>query len=768
MSCETSSIRCVIADDGQTILQLLKSNESQRGGYISSRAVLRTAVSVASLVAASAAVAQEGVQLPTIDVSGDQGGGYQATQQTITRLPTPLRDTPQTVNVVTQQVIQDQRANTMEEALRNVPGITFSAGEGGQQGDSPFINGQSARNDIFRDGIRDPGWYTRDLFPVERVEVYKGPAAFAFGRGATGGAINNVSKIANGSTFAETTATGSTAGGFRVDGDAAGKVGNVAGRVVVMAQDLDTAARDNVWTKRWGVAPSFVMDITDSTKATLAYIYQGEESVPDYGVPWRPAATTNAATGARSGGYNGDGSAVTPVQVPRSNWYGFTNGDLKDLVQTNTHIVTGKLEHRFNEAFTLTNATRYVAVDRMARPTAPRTLNTATGSSTIPAGYPEDQMTIGRQHFQTDTDNTLLTNQTDLLAKFNTFGLKHTVSAGMELSRETRWQQRANLCYQAASSGSPVCRTSLWTPDPSAPDGTFTGFGVPNETTQNTVALYASDQIKLNQYFELLGALRYDSFKTDYESGATQLSRTDNLLSWRAGAVYHPIPIASIYVTYGNSYNPSAEYGTLSTSGTNSLLLDPEKTVLLEAGVKIDVLNERLSLTGSVFRSEKTNMRVPVDPLSTAVYALDGKARIDGIELGVTGKVTDKWNVLIGYSHLKSEIVETTQLDRLGNEVPNTPPNNFTFWSTYDVTAEWTVGGGAFYQDNAYANDTNTLYVPSYWRFDAMTSYKINSKMTLQLNIYNLTDEYYYAQYYGGHAVPAAGRYASLSLRTRW
>ena len=729
---------------------------------------MRTAVSIASLMAASAATAQESLQLPTIDVSGEQAGGYQATQSTITRLPTPLRDTPQTINVVTQQVIQEQRATTMEEALRNVPGITFSAGEGGTQGDAPIINGQSARGDIFRDGIRDPGWYTRDLFPVERVEVYKGPSSFAFGRGATGGAINNVSKLANGSSFAETTVTGSSAGGFRVDGDAAGKVGNIAGRVVVMAQDLDTAARDNIWTKRWGVAPSFTMDITDSTKATLAYIYQGEESVPDYGVPWRPTPTTNAVTGARTGGYNGDGSAVTPVNVPRSNWYGFATGDLKDLLQTNTHIVTGKLEHRFNDAFTLTNATRYIAVDRMARPTAPRTLNTATGSATIPAGYPESLMTIGRQHFQTETDNSFLTNQTDLLAKFDTFGLKHTVSAGVELSRETRWQQRANLCFQAASSGTPVCRTSLWIPDPGAPDGTFSGYAVPNQTTQNTVAFYASDQIKINQYFDLLGALRYDTFKTDYASGATNLSRTDNLLSWRVGGVYHPVSNASIYITHGNSFNPSAEFGSLSETGTNSVLLDPEKSVTTEAGVKVDVLRERLSLTGSVFRNDKTNMRVPVDPLSTTIYALQGEARIEGVELGVVGKLTDQWNVMLGYSHLRSEIRNTTQRDRLGNQVPNTPPNSFSLWTTYDVTPEWTVGGGAFYQDKTYANDVNTEYVPSYWRVDLMTSYKIHPKMVLQLNIYNLTDEFYYGQYYAGHAVPAAGRYAMLSLRTRW
>ena len=735
-----------------------------------SRAGFLTTVSLASLMGATAASGQDsGLQLPTIDVTGDQSGGYQATEQTITRLPTRLIDTPQTVNVVPQQVIQDQRANTMEDALRNIPGITFSAGEGGQQGDAPFIRGQTARGDIFRDGIRDPGWYTRDLFAVDRVEVFKGPSAFAFGRGATGGAINNASKLPTGETYSEATATGSSAGGYRVDADASGKQGNLAGRVAAVFQDYDTASRDNVYTKRWGVAPSVTADVTDRDKVTLSYIYQGEESVPDYGHPWLPAATTNAATGARTGGYNGDGSAVTPVPVSRSNFYGFTNGDLRDLVQTDTHILTAKIEHKFSNDVTLSNATRYIAVDRMARPTAPRTLNTAAGSATIPAGYPVDQMTIGRQHFQTDTDNTLLLNQTDLVAKFETYGLKHTLATGMELSRETRNQSRANLCSPTTSGTAPVCRTSLSSPDPDASAGAAYSYS-DNSTVQKTVALYGSDQIKLNRYFELLAAFRYDIFASDYVSAGVPLSRSDNLLSYRFGGVYHPIENASIYVAYGNSYNPSAELGTLSSSPTNaaSTLLDPEKNVTYEAGAKIDVLGGKLSLTGAIFRTDKTNMRIPNDPTTNTMLVLEGLARVDGIELGIAGKITDKWNVTLGYSYLDSEYVETSQLDRKGNQLPNTPPHNFTLWSTYDVTGDLTVGGGAFYQDKAFANDTNTLYVPSYWRFDAMASYKLTPKATLQLNIYNLTDEFYYAQYYGGHAVPAAGRYATLSLKTRW
>ncbi len=773
MSHVASSIEADPFSHRGCVPQVLQSADGAIRVQISSRARLHTAVSLASLMAASTAVAQDGgLQLPTIDVSGAQGGGYQATQQSITRLPVPLLDTPQNVNVVIQQVIRDQRAVSMEDALRNIPGITFSAGEGGQQGDAPFIRGQAARGDIFRDGMRDPGWYTRDLFNIDRVEVYKGPSAFAFGRGATGGAINNVSKTANGATFAETTATGSSAGGYRVDADASGKTGRIAGRVAALYQDLDTADRDNVWTKRWGIAPSITVDIMERTKASLNYVYQGEESIPDYGHPWRPAPNANVSTGAVTGGYNGNGSAVTPVQVPRSNWYGFTSGALRDLVQTDTHIVTAKLEHEFSDALKLSNATRYLWVGRMARPTAPRTLNTAAGSSTIPAGYPEDQMTIGRQHFETSTDNQMIANQTDLVAKFNTGTFSHTLVGGVEVAHEDRSQSRWNLCYPATGgstpAGAPVCRTSLWSPDAGASSGSYFVQNAPNRTKQDTIAVYASDQVKLNRYFEVLGAARFDKFRTDYTSGTTNLSASDDLFSWRLGTVYHPVPNASLWTAYGVSYNPSAELGTLSSG---NMSLDPEKNDTLEGGVKWDTMGGRLSLSATVYQTYKLNMRVANDPSlpnAQQVQVLDGKARVSGLELGALGQLTDKWNVTAGYAYTDSEIESSTNAAERGKQLPNTPPHAFTLWSTYDITRAWTVGGGAYYASDDYANTTNTQYVQAYWRFDAMTSYKVTEKVTLQLNIYNLTDEFYYAQYYGGHAVPAAGRYATLSLRAAW
>lgn len=746
-------------------------------------ALLGTAVSLASLMAAAAASAQEsGVALPTIDVNAGNDSGYQATQQSITRLQTPLLDTPQTVNVVPQQVIKDQRVSTMEEALRNVVGITFSAGEGGQQGDSPIIRGFAARGDIFRDGFRDPGWYTRDLFSIDRVEVYKGPSAFAFGRGSTGGAINNASKLPTGNTFVEGTVSGTTGPGIRADLDTGGKVGNVSGRIAATAQNIDTPTRDNVYTKRWGVAPSASLQLDDATKATLSYVYQGEEGSQDYGQPYLPQPAYSSSTGALTNpGYNGNGSAVTPVPVSRKLWYGIDNGPFRDLTTTETHIVTALIERQLGDRFKVTNGTRFISNVRDSTVTAPRSLGNAantvfangTSGGIASAGYPVDLMTIGRERRNRVTDASYLVNQTDLTGKFETGMLKHTFATGVEFSRETRDQTRIDLCSQTVA----ACRTSLINPGLNTVATDRYDITAPNHTTSDNVALYISDQIKITRFFELLISLRNDRFSTNYvDEAATganrELSRTDNMFSQRYGIVFHPVSNASIYFAYGNSYNPSAELGTLSSSVNNSasVTLAPEKNISYELGAKYDAMGGKVTLSGAVFRIEKTNLRIPNDPSAPTAQqflVLDGLARVEGIELGLSGRLTDAWQITAGYSYLKSEIAETTNLAELGRRLPNTPEHNFTLWSTYDLTSRFTVGGGAVYQSMAYVNTTNTAYVPEYWRFDAMASFKVDKYSTIQLNIYNIADEHYYAQYYGGHAVPASGRWAMLSWRVR-
>lgn len=740
---------------------------------------------LASVMLATNAIAQEA--LPTIDVqetaNNGGAGGYQASAPQVSRIPTPLLNTPQTVNVVTQQVLQEQRLTSMEDALRTVPGITFAAGEGGNQGDTPIIRGFAARGDIFRDGIRDPGWYTRDLFNVDRVEVYKGPSAFAFGRGSTGGAINLVTKLPTGIPYIEGFVTGTTAGGYRTELDASGKKDNVSGRIAAMYQDMPTPDRDNVGVKRWGVAPSIKVDLNPETRAIVSYIYQGEESVPDYGVPYLPAPVRNSSGTLTNGGYFGNGQATPPIPVPRSNWYGVKNGPLADVVRTDTHIGTVKIERDLAPDLKISNATRYVSNDRFAINTAPRSLLQADNATAVTPGYPVDQMTIGRQHFQIETNNTLLTNQTDIGGKFYTGSLLHTFSAGFEATRETRYQQRArgvgpsgsasNLCDPAQL----ACRTSAYYPVDTSFGGFFGGWNTSLSTETTTIAAYAFDQIKINEYFEVLGSIRQDHYRAEFgdPGNATpanrNLSRTDDMTSWRVGGVFHPTKNSSVYTAYGTSFNPSAEFGVLSSAVNNaaSPLLDPEKNTTIEVGAKADFLNNKLSVTGAIFRIEKTNLRISSAPAdTTAALVLDGLARVDGIELGIAGALTDKWQVFAGYSYLQSEIVRTRNLAELGRELPGTPHNNFNLWTSYAVTPDLTIGGGVQYQDDAFANTTNTTYVPSFWKFDAMAAYKVTRNSTLQLNVYNIGDAMYYAQYYAGHAVPASGRYASLTYRIRF
>src|SRR5215475_1686231 len=434
---------------------------------------------------------------------------YQVSNPGIARLPVPFLNMPQTVNVIPQAIIQEQSVSTIEEALRYIPGITFSAGEGGQQGDGPIIRGFVARGDLFRDGIRDPGWYVRDAFSIDRVEVYKGPSAFAFGRGATGGAINYVTRLPTGAQYIESTSTVSTPKGYREVIDASGKKDNISGRVAALFQDVNTPTRDEIWTKRWGVAPSMVYDFEQGTKATLYYVYQGEEGVPDYGFTFLPQPSFNPQTGAMiSPGYFGGGKPTPPLPIPRSNFLGIPVGQVGDITETETHIGTFKIEHEYDKDLKVANATRYIDNDRFSRPTAPRNVglanNTFPGATgwrppAFPFNYPVDQLTYGRERRERETDNTYLVNQTDLVGKFKTGSLEHQVATGLEASRETRHQDRRDICDPANI----ACRTNAYYPDPNgSPTGGATVVFKPIDTWASNYAAYVSDQLKVNKNLE--------------------------------------------------------------------------------------------------------------------------------------------------------------------------------------------------------------------------------------------------------------------------
>ncbi|WP_164738561.1 TonB-dependent receptor [Aquabacter cavernae] len=743
---------------------------------------LQLGMGVASAMVGVPAYAQQAastseLELPTVQVQ-DNTGGFVATTTGVARLPVPIFDMPQQVNVVTEKVLQQQNDTTLEQALRNVSGITFSAGEGGNQGDAPIIRGFSARGDIFRDGIRDTGWYTRDMFNIEAVEVFMGPSSFAFGRGSTGGVINMVSKLPKDATFVEGDVTGYSQGGWRATLDANAKVNdNLFGRINLMGQNVDTADRNNVNSERWGIAPSVTFNLNDKTTVTASYYYQHESGVPDYGVPYLPSpslSTSAANFGQPTGGYYGNGQATAPVPVPRSNWYGVTNGPFADQVTTDTNMATLYIEHELNDFVTLSNGTRYTANDRNVIVTAPRSLGTASNNTTVPSLYPVQSMTIGMQRFNTITDNTQLSNITDMVAKFETGIFKHTLNAGMELTKETRDQQRTNLCSPTAAQ----CRTSLWAPSNYSPNLGVGGFANYAPTSNNTdmtdVAFYGGNQIAIGDHWQVMGGFRWDMADTTYQSVAangavTTLDNSESLFNYRFGVVYSPIQTVNLYVTYGTSSNPSSEYGVLDTG---TVTLAPESNNTWEAGVKAEVLDGRVVLTGAVFQTTKTNTRVPTDPVAgLPPQVLGGEQRVRGISLGAGGALTEQWDLTLSYTYMQTDVLSVgpaptlANLATVGKELPNAPPNSFSMWTSYDITPQLTIAGGATFNDDTFANVQNTVYVPSYWNFDAMASYQFTKNFQVQLNVYNLTNELYYAQYYGGHAVPAAGRYATLTAR---
>ncbi|MBF5042958.1 TonB-dependent siderophore receptor [Aggregicoccus sp. 17bor-14] len=693
---------------------------------------------------------EDQLALPTVRVEEERDPGYNPPTSNLKRLPKPLVDTPQTVTVVPEKVMEQQVATTLADALRNVSGITVAAGEGGRQGDAFVLRGFSAQTDTTRDGVRDLGWFTRDTFNVQNVEVFFGPSAVLFGRGSTGGAVNLATKRPLTESFQELKLIGGTAPMGRVEADVNEALSEkLQLRLNAMGQLDNVAGRDVTDRNRAGVAPSVHVKLGDKTALDVDYLWQHEDGVPDYGQPYLNGRPLSISLG-----------------VPRDTFYGLE----ADQTLVNAHIATGTLEHRFSEHLRLSNTLRYGHVNRFSRPTSPRFATPVPAAPTV----------LGRQRYETSTDNTNLINQTDLRAELATGPAKHTLNFGVELARETRDQYRDDLRVAGAPGfNSPA---DLYSPDPSETPGPMSRFfRTTNDTLQRSAGVYASDQVALTKYLELLGSLRLDTFDTLYvatnvatNGAATDLylPAKDTFLNWRAGLVLHPLEATSLYAMYGTSKNPSAEAGTLTN---DTVSLEPEDNHTYEVGAKADLLEERLSLSAAVFRIEKTNARVAnAEPPPAPPTILGGENRVQGFNVGIAGQPVRWLNVLANYTFMDAEVLSNPNPadPSIGARLPQTPKHSLSLWSTVNPVKGLSLGGGAVYQDVTAVNvptvaSPSINYVPNFWRFDAVAIYAWRNT-ELQLNLNNLTNTLYYAQYYAGHAVPADGRSATLSARVRF
>ena len=645
----------------------------------------------------------------------------------------PLLDTPQTVTVISKEVIEEQGATTLRDVLRNVPGLTITAGEGGNPaGDNLTLRGFSARNDIFVDGVRDISPQSRDPFNLEQVDVVKGPGSAYTGRGSTGGSINLINKTPGIRRTIAGTLDFGTDSTRRATADVNLPIGDsVAFRLNLLAHHSGVAGRDVVEFDRWGVAPSLTLGLGKPTRLTISYYKLKQDNLSDYGIPWVPV-TNNVLVAHRD----------RPAPVPRNTFYGLRSRDYERL---NSDLVTVKFEKDFNDGLSLRNQFRFANSSRDSIATPPRF---ASNNSTA----------INREMRSWLTEDKIWDNQTDFIAHFSTGKIEHALVTGFDIAREgnTRVTRTAGNML-----------TTLLNPNP---DDVFTGpitvSPIVGDVTANSQALYLFDTAKLSSKWELNGGLRWDRFDADgISTTGTPVSRVDRMLSTRAGVVFKPLPQGAVYASYGTSLNPSLEGLSYNTANT---VIDPEKTYTLEAGSKWDFFSGRVLLSGAVFRIEKLNARTPGVLPGDPPQVLEGKQRVEGAELSIEGSITPAWRVLAGYTFLDSTTVESNNPGEIGKELVNTPPNSFNVWSTYTLPNGFHFGGGARFVDRRFGNTINTRSVEAYWTFDAVASYPISKHIDLKLNLYNLTDKFYFDRIGGGHIVPGPGRAAMLGTSFRF
>ena len=559
----------------------------------------------------------------TILVKGQPDQGYKADLPAMSKLTEPVIDTPQVIDAIPRQVIDDRAATSLSDVFRNSSGIAMGAGESSWQGTNLTLRGFNARNDLYLDGMRDFGSYTRDPFDLEEVEVLQGPSSILFGRGSTGGVVNQVSKQPVLDGFVRGELAGGTdalaRGTIDLDMPLSTLGQGMAFRLNAMADRQDVTGRDQVRFRRYGFAPSIAFGLGTSDRLVLSLLHQQEDDVPDYGLPYLRGA---------------------PAPVSRRNYYGFTS----DFLHTTADVATAKYEHDFAPGIMLRDQIRYATYGRDWRDMEPQVVTTGVTATTSLSAIRVNRALQGGR-----SQDTFLQNQMDLLATFHTGGIEHDLAAGWEIGPESSRPSYDN--------GLAVPATSLLSPDEDQPFAGTESTRVRVHTTAFTVGAYLIDTLKFGPHWELSGGARWDRFDSRYvaqfygNTAATigqmttrqDVHQVDQKPSWRGSLLYKPVPNGTIYFDYSTSFNPSAE--TLSqivavrSLNTGNIGLPPEENATYELGTKWKLFRGRLQAQAAIFREVKENARIP-DPEDTAFNILAGTQRVDGAELELAGAIT--------------------------------------------------------------------------------------------------------------------------------
>jgi catecholate siderophore receptor len=748
--------------------------------YIRSRRLAPLTAAAVAAVALGANAQQanpaddaRGGSLPavTVKAGADAAPSIKADKLDSPKFTQPLVDTPQTITVVNKELLQQQGAATLMDALRNTPGITMQLGEGGRTevGDSFFMRGFAAGTNVFQDGVRDLGPVVRDVFNLEQVEIVKGPAGADNGRGAVGGYVNLVSKRPQADDFVAGTLSVGSASAVRATVDLNRQLDEgMAVRVNAMASNADVPGRDEVHNRSTGIAPSITLGLGTPTRLTVQSQHVRLRNRPDGGV------TTIGLEGYPNLQIGDESVDAAPVDS--SNFYGSTS----DYEHVDADMLTVRVEHDFGKALRLVNTARLgrAKVDRLL--TSPNSLDTLT--STDPATW-----TVTRRRHSNLQSNTIIANQTALQGELKTGGLQHSFSAGLEFSQE---RQNVITLVVPGTTNSTIVSSPVYSPDPSASVG---DAPAPNGAYQHgritTAAAYLLDTIKLSPQWQVLAGLRQEHYgaetdRVDLISDVltpNALSDSGDITSWKLGAVYKPAPNGSVYLAYADATTPpggntlTLTTDAVSSSSADRATLKPQRSQNLELGTKWDLFDGRLALTAAAYQSSNRNETVEV---SDGVYTQDGERRVRGLELGVVGQVTPAWQLSGGLATMHSEVVAGSFEGTNATGAPSrwTPKLAATVWTSYRFNDKLSFGGGARYfsrQDrvtdpNADLSAEAMPAIPSFWVADAMASYAVHKNVTLQLNVQNIFDKEYVATLNnnGNRYQPGAPR--TYTLTANW
>jgi catecholate siderophore receptor len=678
-----------------------------------------------------------------------------ATTTTIGKGKQELRDIPQSITVVTEKLVDDRNLDTLKDVLHNTAGVTFQAAEGGEEDIRLRGFSLATSGDIFIDGMRDAAFYERDTFNNDRIELLRGSASMLFGRGSTGGAVNQVSKQPRAMEESEITTTVGSYGYARVTGDFNIHTGADAGlRITAMTTQADNNGAGSSIDKK-GLAVAYRFGIGTADEFSIGLYTLRNDNGMNYGIRWiKPTSAAATST-----------STINEAIAP-STYYGMES----DYNKGGADYLTASHTHRFQDGGELKSTVRKGQFTRDQRASA---INYGAGTG-INNFSDATVITRGNNNKIQDLNGTYA--QSDYSTKFSALGVKHQLMVGTDLAQESK-----NVYAASALAAKPT--TTVGNPDNGATINEAARIlTVSSAFSADNLGLYAQDTVQIAEHWKVVGGLRFDRMRGNFDTlntaGQITGSYAQTISDWskRLGVLYQPTELSSYHFSYGTSFNTSADtysyVGNTNAARIQAANTPPEQSSNIEVGAKLDSANKMFSTRLAVFQSTKYNERNTDPDSSATMMLLSGQRHTTGLEIDITGRITPQWEVFGSYMWMPDAMIDVSNATgngaRQGERPGLTPIHSGTVWSTYQVTPALRVGSGINFRGEQSPATNPGFMAPAYATLDLMTEYQFNERYVLKGNITNALNKLYADSLYTNFYVPGSGRNIQVTLTAKF